>query len=120
MQPCNCGETLTRSVHQNAANRKAATRTRAQVCERTELFIGLAACDHSRVQASNFPRSTRAFPLKRLASSLSAGECTRAKFPDNGGLPAQRQIANRPVRLSFGAQHHDWPATLSPLRAREP
>ena len=57
MYPCNCGETLTRSVQENAANRTAATRTRAQVCERPELFIGLGACDNRWVCASNFLRS---------------------------------------------------------------
>jgi hypothetical protein len=55
MHPCNRGEKLTRSVQEKAANRTLATKTRVQVRERTELFIGLAACDNGAVCASNFP-----------------------------------------------------------------
>src|SRR5215472_8766266 len=54
MHPCNRGEKLTRSVQENAANRRAAMRTRTQVCERPELFIGLRACDNRRNCASKF------------------------------------------------------------------
>src|SRR5215468_10007170 len=60
MYPCNCGETLTRSVHENVANRTAAMRTRTQVCERPELFIGLRACDNRRNCASKFLGGVRA------------------------------------------------------------
>ena len=60
MHACNCGETLTTSAQENAANRTAATRTRAQVCERPELFIGLGACDNGGRCASNFLGSARA------------------------------------------------------------
>src|SRR4030095_1835461 len=54
MHPCNRGEKLTRSVQENAANRTLATRTRAQVCERPELFIDPRPCDNGWVCASNF------------------------------------------------------------------
>src|SRR4029434_1990414 len=102
MRACNCGETLTRSVQENAANRTAATRARTQVCERPELFIGLGACDNSGGCASNFP-----------------GECTRS--PRSGCLGTNANLRlPRPVRLSFGTQHHDWPGTLSRLRVRGP
>jgi hypothetical protein len=39
MDPCNRGEMLTKSVQENAANRPAATRTRAEGCERPQMFI---------------------------------------------------------------------------------
>src|SRR5262249_12784243 len=54
MYPCNRGEMLTRSVHENAANRTVAMRTRTQVCERPELFIGSEACDNRGIRASKF------------------------------------------------------------------
>src|SRR5262245_56046619 len=65
MRACKCGERLTRSVHENAANRTAATRTRAQLCERPQLFIGHGACNNGALWASNFlgsPQAARALP----------------------------------------------------------
>src|SRR5215467_3217480 len=54
MYPCTCGEMLTKSVQENAANKTAVMRTRTQVCERPELFIGFGACGNRRNRASNF------------------------------------------------------------------
>src|SRR5919106_5873530 len=75
MHPCNRGETLTRSVQENAANRTAAIRTRAQRCERPELFIGLGACDNDGVCASSFPR--KIFPSMPRSKTLR-GKCPGA------------------------------------------
>src|SRR5215469_13952868 len=63
MYPCNRGEMLTRSVHENAANRMLAIRARVPVCERPELFIGFEACDNRGIRASSFLWSS-----SRLAS----------------------------------------------------
>src|SRR5215831_7670605 len=60
MHPCNRGEMLTRSVQENAANTTAATRTRPQLCERPQLFIGHGACNNGALWASNFLRSAQA------------------------------------------------------------
>jgi hypothetical protein len=54
MRACNWGDTLTRRVHENAAKRTAATTTRAQFCERAELFIALRPSDSGGGCASNF------------------------------------------------------------------
>src|SRR5580765_545927 len=82
MRACNCGEKLTRTVHENAANSMAATKIRAQVCERPELFIRIGASDNGGVCASNFPgrarrvccpEVTRRFPVafaNQLVASL--------------------------------------------------
>src|SRR6188508_1484038 len=67
MHPCNRGETLTRSVQENTANRTLVTTIRPQLCERTELFIGIAACGSGLSCTSNFPFS----PQKQLALSKS-------------------------------------------------
>jgi len=141
MHPCNRGETLTRSVQEKAANRTLATKTRAQVCERPDLFIGLGACDNCWVCASNILGSARALACysRRLAAkhshryrnlvrghSPAVGEGANRSTRGRVRSPEQRLGANanfrlsRPVRLSFGAQHHDCPWTLSLLRVREP
>ena len=56
MRACSCGETLPRSVQENAAKTTAATKARVQLCERAELFIVLGACDNAAQCASNFVR----------------------------------------------------------------
>src|SRR4029077_5544227 len=78
MRACNWGDTLTRRVHENAAKRTAATTTRAQFCERAELFIALRPSDSRGRCASNFlgsacPRIGDAFgcPVFVLRTSYS-------------------------------------------------
>src|SRR5262245_53991215 len=117
MHSCNRGETLTRSVQENAANRTAATRARARSCERPELFIGFAACDDRSIHASNFLQIAAFTQFKSDARShrtpkhcvrnASAGsvlrklwECARVSFMVELRL-------SRPVRLWFGTQRHD-------------
>ena len=47
-------------------------------------------------------------------------ECARS-LPSSSCLEANANLRLlRPVRLSFGEQHHDWPGTLSLLRVRGP
>src|SRR5262245_41920672 len=70
MPACSCGEMLTRSVQENAANKTAVIRTRAQDCERPERFIGLGACDNGWVCASNFPGSVHVRSEKQLPRRL--------------------------------------------------
>src|ERR1043166_6617246 len=67
MHPCRRGETLTRSVQENAANRKAATITRAQVCEWPERFIGTGASDKVEPSASNLLSETFGRPSSAKA-----------------------------------------------------
>jgi len=54
MDACNRGEILTRSVQENAANRTAVIKTRAQVCERADRFIAHRSSDDTQLYASNF------------------------------------------------------------------
>ena len=80
MYPCTCGETLTRSVHENAANRTAAMRTRTQVCERPELFISPEDCDNRKSSASHF-----LLGLRRLCTSKAMqGRIALPKLSRNG------------------------------------
>jgi hypothetical protein len=134
MRACNCGESLTRSVQENAAKRTVATTTRAQFCERAELFIALRASDSGRRCASNF---LCGFPLPCRAKGREDAphsKALRAKCPkaiDYFAKPFRARtslgvayIVNRQrwsqVPLAFGTQHHDWLGTLSPLRVRGP
>jgi hypothetical protein len=81
MRACNCGESLTRSVQENAAKRTVATTTRAQFCERAELFIALRASDSGRRCASNF---LCGFPLPCRAKGREDAphsKALRAKCP---------------------------------------
>ena len=85
MYPCNRGEMLTRSVHENAANRMLAIRTRAPVCERPELFICPRACDNGWVCARNFLGSAPASRAVRGASprTISGYPAFNASHPTN-------------------------------------
>src|SRR5262245_3986216 len=85
MHPCNRGEKLTRSVQENAANRKAATRTRVQLCERPELFIGFAACDDRRIRASNFLADCSFHTVQKRCEDASHSKALRAKCIRNAG-----------------------------------
>src|SRR6476661_9251846 len=81
MHPCNRGETLTRSVHENAANRKVVTTTRAHFCERAELFIALRSSNSRRRCANNLLGTTRKSCLfYRLASGTRHDVCPVQKF----------------------------------------
>ena len=54
-----------------------------------------------------------------FAQAISWGSA-RA-LPSNSCLGANANLRLlRPVRLSFGTQHHDWPGTFSRLRVRGP
>ena len=78
MHPCNRGETLTRSVQENAAKRTVATRIRAQVCERPELFIGLGACDNWRGLRKQFSGERALSPVAAVSEQmLVSGFCVR-------------------------------------------
>src|SRR5580765_4777672 len=77
MRACNWGDTLTRRLHENAAKRTAATTTRAQFCERAELFIALRPSDSGVRCASNFLGSACAWmgdafgcPVFRFSNEL--------------------------------------------------
>src|SRR5213079_2167362 len=59
MRVCNCGETLSASDQRKAAEIKAATRARPQLCGRAKLFIAARACDSGARRASNFWERTR-------------------------------------------------------------
>ena len=85
MRACNCGETLTRSVQEKAANRTLATKTRAQVCERTELFIGPGACDNGGVCASNFPIDCSFHTVQKRCEDASHSQALRARCIGNAG-----------------------------------
>src|SRR6516165_8806010 len=85
MHSCNRGETLTRSVQENAANRMAATRTRPQLCERPELFIGFGACDDRRIHASNFLADCSFYTLQRRCEAASHSKALRGKCIRNAG-----------------------------------
>src|SRR4026207_1630435 len=98
MHPCNCGETLTRSVQENAANSTAATRTRGQVCERPELFIGVGACDNSWVCASNFLERSL-FPVAVSEQTLFPGFRVRC----GSRLERNSMIGPRRFRRCAGA-----------------
>src|SRR5262249_24001669 len=93
MDPCNRGELLTRSVQENAANRTAARRTRAQVCERPGMFIGLGACDNGGVNASNFL-------LDRLFHTFQNDASTH-RIPKH----CVGNASETPDPLSFGTAH---------------
>src|SRR4030095_6943912 len=112
MRACNRGEMLTRSVQENAANRTDATRTRAQVCERPELFIGLGACDNGEVCASNFrgggaPRVRAPYVTRFSLRSLFFERSTRKSCRFSPLASARRRDVGR-VRK------------FSPLRGRGP
>src|SRR5215471_13857745 len=85
MDPCNRGELLTRSVQENAANRTAATRTRAQVCERPGMFIGLGACDNGGVNASNFLLDPRFHTFQKRCEYASHSKALPGKCIGNAG-----------------------------------
>jgi hypothetical protein len=135
MHPCNRGETPTRSVHENAAKRRAATTTRPQFCERAELFIGVEACDNGGVCASYFPGGSSSFDAtQKRCEDASRSKALRAKYARAIGYFAKTLwMRSRPcatfiiiplfwcqVRLWSGRQHHDWSLTLSMLRVRGP
>ena len=134
MHPCNRGETPTRSVHENAANRKVATITRAEFCERAELFIAERSSDSGGRCASNFYRRSPCMPAKSDAGTRTHSKAF-AKFRNRSSafrtpcfrvrcVPRNAFILSRPVwcqvRLWFGRQHHDWSLTPSMLRVRGP
>jgi|SRR4029453_706080 hypothetical protein len=134
MHPCNRGETPTRSVQENAANRTAATTTRAQFCERTKLFIALRSSDSGARCASNFLSEISFYASQKRRGDAYALQSFRKIQESLLGIshavlwsamrPRIAFIVNRPiwcqVRLWFGRQHHDWSLTLSMLRVRGP
>src|SRR5262245_54520686 len=85
MNSCNRGERLTRSVQENAANRTAATRARALFCERSELFIGFAACDDRRIHASNFLANCSFHTVRKRCEDTAHSKALRAKCIRNAG-----------------------------------
>src|ERR1051325_1744559 len=91
---------LTRSVHENAATRMLAIRTRAPVCELPELFICPRACDNGWVYASNFLGSARASRAVRGASpqTIRGYQAFNASHPTH--RLARAPIAGRPVDRS--------------------
>src|SRR6187551_1429664 len=103
MHLCNRGETLTRSVQENAANRAAATRARALICERPELFIGFGACGNRRLHASNFLADYSFDTVQKRCEDASRGVRSRRRVAFMVEL-----WLSRPVRLSFGTQRRDW------------
>src|SRR5262249_1664087 len=133
MNPCSRGEILTRSVQENAANRTAVIKTRAQVCEHLERFIDFEACGNRRNCASNFLGSARAFACcsRRLAVNYPNSTRYLAPHPPRrlarapiaareGACAPQKQNVNlrlsRLVRFSFANQHPDWLGRFSPPR----
>src|SRR6516165_1883607 len=85
MHPCNRGETLMRSVQENAANRTAATRARALFCERPKLFISFAACDDRGIHASNFLADCGFHTVQKRCGDASHSKALRAKCTRNAG-----------------------------------
>lgn len=107
MRACDCGEALTRSVHENAANRTAAMRARPQVCERPELLIGLRACDNRRIHASNFLADRSFHTVQKRCEGASHSKALRAKCIRNAGSVLRKlgECARVPASLlwsSFG------------------
>src|SRR5215831_13580721 len=86
MNSCNRGERLTRSVQENAANRRAATRARALFCERPELFISFAACDDRGIHASNFLADCGFHRVQKRCEDASHSKALRAKCTRNAGF----------------------------------
>src|SRR6516162_5107002 len=105
MYPCNCGETLTRSVQENAANRTAATRARALFCERPKLFISFAACDDRGIHASNFLADCGFHTVQKRCGDASHSKAPRAKCTRNAGsvLPKLSECARVPASLLWSS-----------------
>ena len=73
MRACNCGETLRSSVQKNAAETKAAIKTRLHSFERANVLIALRACPQRAYRASKFPgRDAAARRPYQLVAGFSA------------------------------------------------
>src|SRR5262245_45940600 len=95
MDPCNRGELLTRIVQENAANRTAAIKTRAQLCEHADRFIANRSSDGTQLCASNF--------LGELPSPLLKSDARTHRTPKH----CLRNVSERtaPFCGGFGSAH---------------
>src|SRR6516165_3221242 len=82
-----------------------AMRTRMQVCERPELFIGLGACDYRRIHASNFLADCSFHTLQRRCEAASHSKALRAKCTRNAGSVLQKlsEYARVPASLLWSS-----------------
>src|SRR6516225_10580791 len=134
MYPCNCGETLTRSVQENAANRTAAARARALFCERPELFIGLKPVTIEGLAQAIFSQIAASIQFKSDARThRTPKHCVRnaPETPDpfcesfRSAHASPRRFYGRAPAFASGATlvwnaTPYWPGTLLTLPVRGP
>src|SRR5262245_28266680 len=110
MNPCNRGELLTRSVQENAANRTAAIKTRAQLCEHADRFIANRSSNGTQLCASNFLGDrTRPCPA-------GAGFAPRRELSPSAPRHSARDIHRLAKAPIAGRRGDRFPETTVPRR----